>query len=558
MTKKTTFTSADIKLLESKLAQSNTAFLELAKTNLDGILIVAQASMVIYANDAATKLFGKTSSDLLGASLPTLLVEPVDLTSPQKTVSEVALSHPDGSTSVFELFIFSTEWCHEPCYVLRFRDITERKKTEEVLAYMDKNNFLMNSPNQLFFEKQMHEIIQQAQLNQEHMAVLHINLDNFNLVNEALGHKTGDLLLNKIAIVFRNSVRKKDIIARLDGAAFVVILKALRKPGYAGVVAKKILRLLDEPFELSGKKVYAHASIGLAVYPLAGTSNVDLIKHAEAAMRSAKSNGKNQYQFYSNELNEINKEEALIAGGLRNALKKQQFFMVCQPIVDLKTGDYIAYEALLRWRHPTLGVLLPEEFLPAAEHANYMIPIGRWVMQQVCSDYKQLKRDKLLFVTLNVTADELEDERMAKNILENTQKFDVDLNKIVLELTETSFIKNPEILLKKLKQLSKVDIRIAIDDYGTGYSSLSYLKRLPVSILKIDKMFIDDMLNHVPDRIIVESTLKLAHDLGLKVIAEGVETKAQVDFLKQHDCDYVQGFYFAKPLELQEIKNVGK
>jgi diguanylate cyclase (GGDEF)-like protein len=558
MTKKTTFTSADIKSLESKLAQSNTAFLELAKANLDGILIVAQTNMVIYANDSATKLFGRTNSDLLGASLVTLLVEPVDLTSPQKTASEVALSHPDESTSICELFIFSTEWCHESCYVLRFRDITERKKTEDVLDYMENINFLSDSPNRLVFEKQMHEIIQQAQLNQEHMAVLHINLDNFNLVNDALGHETGDLLLNKIAILFKDSVRKKDTIARLDGAAFVIILNALRKPEYAGTAAKNILRILEEPFELNRKKVYTHASIGIAVYPLAGTSKVDLIEHAEVAMRSAKNNGKNQYQFYSQELNKINKHEALIAGGLRNALKTQQFFMVYQPIVDLKTGDYIAYEALLRWKHLTLGVLLPDEFLPAAEHANYMVPIGKWVMQQVCSDYKHLKRDKLLFVTINVTADELEDKKIAENILENIQKFDVDLNKIVLELTETSFIKNPEILLEKLKQLSKVDIRVAIDDYGTGYSSLSYLKRLPVSMLKIDKIFIDDMLNNLHDRIIVESTLKLAHDLGLKVIAEGVETKAQVDFLKQHDCDYVQGFYFAKPLELQEIKNVGK
>jgi len=539
----------EVSRLESRFAMSRAAFFKLVKHNLDGILIIDKNRVVVYANSMAAALFGKTNSDLFGASLAALLVEPVDLTPQEKEITEVVLSHTDEGISVFELSILNTEWECEPCHVLCFRDINERKKAEEVLEL----DLIYDSPNRIVFEKQMREAIQQAKLHQEHMGVLYINLDDFNLVNNTFGHDAGDLLLKKVAIRLRKSIRKKDVIARLGGNEFAVILNGLRKPEYAGVAAKNILKLLDKPFELDGKKAHTNASIGIAVYPLGGTSIIELIEHADAAMRTAKNNGKNQYQFYLKTLNEISHHKALISGGLRNALQKQQFFMVYQPIVDLKTGDYIAYEALLRWKHPTLGVLYPEEFLSVAEDENYMLPIGRWVMQQVFSDYKQLDSDQLLFVTVNVTADELEDEKIAENILENIQKFDVDLNKIVLELTETSFIKSPEILLEKLKQLSSVNIRIAVDDYGTGYSSLSYLKRLPISILKIDKTFIDDMLSNVRDRLIVESTLKLAHDLELKVIAEGVETKAQLDFLKQHDCDYIQGFYFSKPLEMQAI-----
>jgi diguanylate cyclase len=238
---------------------------------------------------------------------------------------------------------------------------------------------------------------------------------------------------------------------------------------------------------------------------------------------------------------------------LTRTLRDEELFVVYQPIVDLKTGDCIGIEALVRWEHPTLGTLLPDEFIPIAEDANVMLLLGSWVMRRVCADFKKFDSKMLLFVSVNITANELTEEKTAQDILGAIDEFGVDINKVVLELTETSFMKKPEALIQKLSELSDIHVKIAIDDYGTGYSSLSYLKRLPISILKVDKSFIDDMNKSPNDTIILESTLELAHKLKLSVIAEGIETKEQYDFLKKTTCDYVQGFYLSKPLKLEDV-----
>jgi len=540
-----------VKRLESKLAMSHAAFLNMVGKSLDGVLIVDQDKIVVYANYAAMALFDKNIADLLGEPL-NLSVDPIALLSQGGDVTEITLPRADGSTFISEISILKTEWNDAPSHVVSFRDITERKKEEEILSYMAEHDFMTNLSNRAAFEKQLHAAMHKAKSNREHMAVLYLDLDNFKLINDTLGHDMGDVLLKKIARLLRHAIRTGDAVARVGGDEFALILNELRKPEYAGTVARNILKTLDEPFNLEGKKVYSNASIGVAVYS-SDISGLDLLKQADMAMYAAKKNGKNQVYFYSQVLNEFKQREDIISAGLRNALQENQFFVVYQPIIELKTKNCIGFEALLRWQHPTLGVVYPEEFLSVAERSHDMPAIGQWVMRQVFSDYKKLASDKLLFVSVNVTANELADEKTVENLINNIKAFDVDIHKIILELTETSFIKNPEILLKKLKQLAKVNVRVAIDDYGMGYSSLSYLKRLPVSILKIDKSFIDEVATHDDDKIIVKSTLMLAHNLGMKVIAEGIETREQFEFLEEHGCDYAQGFYVSKPLKLKDI-----
>jgi diguanylate cyclase (GGDEF)-like protein len=389
--------------------------------------------------------------------------------------------------------------------------------------------------------------------NEEHIAVLHLNIDDFNAVNEVFGNSVGDTLLDAMYTLLKSNIRKVDRIIRLKGDEFVLLLDNLRKSEYAGVVAQNILNALDTPFELGGQTIYTNISIGVAVYPDAGENAVALLQHAEIAMRKAKKHGKNQYYFYSNEMGQKNERHLFIKNGLRNALQKHEFYMLYQPIVDLKTGGCCGIEALLRWKHPQLGLLTPDEFLDDAKEMSLMSQIGKWVTQRVFSEFKQFNLPNFKFVSINVTAGELSKTKNVQAILAGIKEFDVDIDKIIFELTETSLVKNPEGLIKKLDTLFDTRIQLAIDDYGTGYSSLGYLKKLPIVILKIDQSFIQGMQSNPNDGIILESTIRLAHQLGIKVIVEGVEEKEQVEFLKKNKCDYVQGYYFSKPLSLKDV-----
>jgi diguanylate cyclase (GGDEF)-like protein/PAS domain S-box-containing protein len=317
-----------LKQLESKLAMSNSAFLNIVGKSLDGIVIVNQDKMVVYANYAVMELFDKNIADLLGEPL-TIPVDPLALATKDTNAMEINIPHTDGSTSIAEISILNTEWNNEACHVVSFRDITERKKTEEVLSYMAEHDFMTDLPNRVAFEKHMTESIKRARTGREHMAVLYLDLDNFKLINDTLGHDSGDALLKEISKVLKRSIRQGDTVARLGGDEFAIILNGLRKTEYAGRVAQTILNELEDPFDFEDKKIYSNASIGIAVYPYGGTTAVDLLKNADTAMYSAKHNGKNQYRFYSADLNETNERILLISTGLRKAL--------CSGLIELDT-----------------------------------------------------------------------------------------------------------------------------------------------------------------------------------------------------------------------------
>ncbi|MCH9756668.1 MAG: EAL domain-containing protein [Gammaproteobacteria bacterium] len=542
---------SEVKRLESKLAVSSAAFLSIVGKSLDGIVIIDGERMVVYANYAAMELFDKNIADLLGEPLE-IKIDMTRLENQEKGANEVVIIRSDGSEITAEISILSADWNNSPSHVVSFRDITERKKTEQLLEYMAEHDVITDLPNRIFFEKRMSKAINEAKDAEEHMAILYLDIDDFKIVNDTLGHQAGDELLKSVSDILKQSIRKRDTVARLGGDEFAIVLTNLRKSEYAGVVAQNIINKLDKPFIYNAKEIYINLSIGIAVYPIGGISAVDLIKHADMAMYSAKRNGKNQYRFHSEKLNRESERSLQISNGLRNAILKNEFFMMYQPIIDLKTGGCSGIEALLRWKHPQLGILYPEAFLAVAEKLNLMSAIGGWVTKKVFFDFKQFNTHLLLFFSVNITANELSETKTIKNILKSIKGLDVDIDKLIFEITETSFVTNPERLIKKLDNLFDVRIQLAIDDYGTGYSSLSYLKRLPVSILKIDQSFVQDMEQTPNAAVILESTIKLAHDLGIKVIAEGVETETQLQFLEKNACDYVQGYYFSKPLSLQD------
>ncbi|MDX2346476.1 MAG: EAL domain-containing protein [Legionella sp.] len=522
--------------------------LKLIERCLGPTVVVNSQKKILYLNEVALTLLGTPETSLLGQ----VLDMPVDLTDHTTHMSQVSMQQFDGSTLFFEALALKLVWENKSAYLINLQDVTEKKATSELLEHMTEKEFIVDLAARMDFDKKMVHTIKAAKLSEEHMAVLHLNMDNFKTINDVFGKAAGDVVLLKTLALLKDHTRKTDMVACLKGDEFVIVLDHLRKSEYAGVVAHNILNALDEPFEVAGEKIYSNVSIGISVYPLAGNTGVELLQHAEVAMHKAKSHGKNQSYFYSEHLDEQTERWLWINNGLRNALQKDEFYMAYQPIVDLKTGACHGVEALLRWQHPHLGVLYPEEFLPEAEKMNLMVPLGKWVTRRVFSEFSQLDTKPLLFVSVNVTADELSETRTVEDILAALKEFNVDINKIIFELTETSFVNHPERLIKKLDDLFNVRIQLAIDDYGTGYSSLSYLKRLPIAILKIDQSFIQDMDKDPHNKIILQSTIQLAHSLGIKVIAEGVEIKRHADFLKQNKCDYVQGYYFAKPLSLKD------
>ena len=543
----------EIKHLKSRLSMSSSAFLNIVGKSLDGVVIIDEKKMVQYTNYAAISFFDRNIADLLGEPLE-LDLNPVMMGHNNETTTELHVPKANGTDAIAEVSVLKSEWNNEPCYVVSFRDITARKKTEELLEYMSTHDYLTNLPNRVLFEKEIDEAVQHSRDNAQHMALIYLDLDNFKQVNDTLGHVVGDQLLKEVSMRLQQTVRGGDTIARLGGDEFALILHSIRKPEYAAVVSRSILDKLGKVFQLEENEIFINASIGIAVYPYAGTSAVELIKNADTAMYIAKAHGKNQYQYYSVESTEQAEQDLIIINGLRNVIHNNELILQYQPIIDLNTSTCWGIEALLRWEHPQLGLVYPAQFLHHAEDSGIIVSIGQWVIQRALEDYKRLHLTSLLFISINISANELVASKMAETIYTCTQESGISACKLVVELTEASMMHHPNDSIKKFERLSKMGVQIAIDDYGTGYSSLSILKKLPISILKIDKSFMDDIDRNSNNQLIVKSTIQLAHNLGLKVIAECIETKKQFEFLKDHGCDYLQGYYYSKPLDIDELQ----
>lgn|SRR3990167_1165470 len=544
--------------LRARLLKSHSTLLGMAESSTDGMVILDKEKRVVYSNYAAIRLFERSFADLLEIPIH-MSIGADNLFSREHWVTEIKVPKKSGTASIVETFLFRAEWNNQPGYVVKFCDITEHKKTEALLENLSHHDALTGLPNRTLFVKSLETALKLTkEFQQSYVAVLYLDLDNFKMVNDTLGHPMGDALLKMVAAALMKSVRKTDVIARLSGDEFAILLPMVRKPEYAAVVARHILEKLNTAFQVEGKEIFTNVSIGIAIAPFAGTTATDLIKNADSAMYAAKNNGKNQYWFFSDELREHNQQHADIINGLRLAIRNKEFLLHYQPIVALASGQCVGVEALLRWQHPTLGLLSPDAFLSDATEMRLIPTIGKQVIESALDHLVKCRRViPGLFMSINVSIQELDEGPSAENyILAQMKMHSLPETAVVLELTESSIMSNPQQVVKILNRLSSIGVKIAIDDYGTGYSSLSYFKRLPVSILKIDKSFVADLgknLHQENDNIIVTSTIQLAHSLGLKVIAEGVETERQLTFLKEADCDYVQGFYFARPMTAEKV-----
>lgn len=445
-------------------------------------------------------------------------------------------------------------------YVASFTDISERKEAADRLLHLAYHDPLTHLPNRLAFDSQLELTIRSCERDNRQVAVMLIDLDRFKTVNDTLGHQVGDELLKSVAVRLRECVRASDIVARLGGDEFVVVLPDIESALTAASVAGKVQRFLADSHEVGEHQLYATPSIGISIFPSDGRDSNTLLRNADVAMYHAKNAGRNNYQFYAARMNEAASERLQMENALRLAVSNIspyacQFSLHFQPQMQVDSGRIVGLEALARWHHPTLGNVPPARFIPLAEDTGLIQPLGDWVFWESCRHVRMFKDLGLpaVRVAVNISAQQLRHENLPLMVRGALACYDLSPNDLELEITESTAMQNPEITLSILNQLSDMGIALAIDDFGTGYSSLAYLKHLPIQRLKLDQSFVKDIESDLSDAAICSATIALGHNLGLELVAEGVETQAQRDFLTKLGCDVLQGYLYSKPLPASEI-----
>jgi diguanylate cyclase (GGDEF)-like protein/PAS domain S-box-containing protein len=440
-------------------------------------------------------------------------------------------------------------------HIASFTDISERKAAEERISHLAHHDTLTGLFNRYNLENRLGQSLLAARRDHEQLAVLFIDMDRFKVINDTLGHHVGDLLLMEVARRLRACVRESDIVARLGGDEFVVVLTGLSAATDAAHAAGKILQSLGEPYPIETYTLHSSPSIGISVFPADGSDSETLMKNADAAMYHAKDEGRNNVQYFTAEVNAAASERMELERDLRIALNRGEFELHYQPQVRADDGRVCGVEALVRWRHPERGLVPPLKFIPIAEETGLIEALGAWVLTEACRQLAEWRAAGLaeLRMAVNLSAHQLRTPGLADLVRDTLRTHGLGEGDLELEITESVAMSNPERAIEQLRKLRSLGVKLAIDDFGTGYSSLAYLKRLPIQVLKLDRAFVRDMETDPNDAAICVATLALAHSLGLEVVAEGVETAAQREFLAEHGCDMLQGYLIARPMQAEVL-----
>ena len=570
-----TVSSAQPSPLPSDNAGSGLAYATLLRifeqTN-EAVMITDPENRIVAVNAAFSQLTGYDASDVLGQN-PRILsagrAEPElyaamwrALESENYWQGEIWDRRKDGRLfpKWLVISVIRNTAGEVENYVASFTDISERKEAADRLMHLAYHDPLTHLPNRLAFDSQLELIIRSCTRDNQQMALMLIDLDRFKMVNDTLGHHVGDDLLKSVAVRLRECVRASDIVARLGGDEFVVVLPEIESALTAASVAGKVQRFLADRHEVGEHQLYATPSIGISIFPSDGRDGDTLLRNADAAMYHAKSAGRNNYQFYAARMNEAAGERLAIENALRMAVshittEACQFSLHFQPQMQVDSGKIVCLEALARWTHPTLGSIPPSRFIALAEDTGLIQPLGDWVFWESCRHARMLKNLGFvgIRIAVNISAQQLRHENLPLMVRGAMACYELAPSDLELEITESTAMQNPEITLAILNELSEMGIALAIDDFGTGYSSLAYLKHLPIHRLKLDQSFVKDIESDRSDAAICSATIALGHNLSLEMVAEGVETTAQRDFLTQLGCDVLQGYLYSKPLPASEI-----
>ena len=548
------------------LQEGEARFRVLVQNSFDIITIHDSNGTTVYESPAASRVLGYPSGALIG-NTPFETIHPKDLARArdafdallkgETAVAPVVLRFRRADGSWIHLEVLGNNLLDHPGIrgiVLTSRDISERKRAEERVHYLANYDVLTGLPNRFLMQDRLTQVIAQAHRNRLRVALMHIDLDRFKVVNETLGRYVGDALLKQAAERVRKATHETDTVARVGGDEFTIVFPNVTSLQALSAAAEVILDELARPFPSDGQELFVSASVGLSLYPDDAGSVDELIKHADAAMSSAKHLGRNNFQFYTAGMNQEVQDRMLIEAGLRTAIQRNELSLVYQPKIDLATRRIFGAEALLRWKHPKLGMIPPSRFVPVAEEAGLVGQIGEWVLYTACRQIREWQdAGYSLQVAVNVSARQFQEYDVAELVMDIMRDTGALAKNLEIELTESAVMNDAESSIVSLERLAALGVQIAIDDFGTGYSSLSYLKRLPLDLLKIDQSFVRDISSDPNDAAIVRAIITLARSLGIKVIAEGVENEAQLAFLNAYGCQYAQGYLFGRPLTAPQL-----
>jgi diguanylate cyclase (GGDEF)-like protein/PAS domain S-box-containing protein len=541
-------------------------------TSAEGILVCDSKANIIAVNPAFTKITGYEPSEVIGRN-PRLLNS-----GHQSSAFYDEMWHHLLGAGQWQGEIWNRrkngdvypEWLsiaaiREPDgtigrYVGTFSDITQRKQDEAQIWRQANYDALTGLPNRALFLDRLSRAVAEARRERHRIAVMFVDLDNFKLVNDTLGHSIGDLLLQEAARRLSACVRDSDTVSRLGGDEFTIVLKGVTEESDAARVAEKVIAVLSQPFRLDEHQAMVGASIGITFFPDDALDEESLLRNADMAMYRAKEIGRKAYTFFTQDMNDRVQTLAALGNELRHAVERNEFVVYYQPIYDARSLTLEGAEALVRWHHPRLGLVPPGDFIPLAEETGLIGPLGDWVLRQACHDAVTWQRSNgpplTVAVNLSNRQVKLGPQQVARHAAQVLAETGLRPSLLKFEITESFVIEETDEMLRWLRSIRETGIRLSIDDFGTGYSSLSYLRRLPVDIVKIDRSFVSDVSRNADDAALVRAIISMAHNLRMEVVAEGVETPNQLSFLQSADCDMVQGYYFHKPMPAVEFRRL--
>ncbi|TAN46841.1 MAG: EAL domain-containing protein [Methylococcaceae bacterium] len=528
----------------------------------EAIIVTNHHNDIIEVNPAFTRLTGYTLADVLGKN-PRILsaghTDPELYREMWEAIhqrgfwqGEMWDRNKDGNVfpKLLTITVVRNARREIDFHLASFADISQQKATEERIRHVAHHDPLTGLPNRLHLQIALEQSLALARRERREVALMFIDLDRFKIINDTLGHNIGDGLLVQVAQRLKASVRESDLVARLGGDEFVVVLSGEPIAHAAVSVAEKILGTVSQPYQVESHALHTTPSIGISLYPQDGGGIDALMKSADTAMYHAKEAGRCQFHFYKEAMNRHNQERLTLENHLHQALELEEFLVYYQPQADVQSGRLVGAEALIRWQHPERGLLTPDAFIPTAEDNGLIMPIGEWVLRQVCRQIHAWREAGLQppVIAVNLSARQFRQDNLVDCVRGILSEAGIAPASIELEITESAAMDRAETATAVFHALHELGVGIAIDDFGTGYSSLSYLKRFPVDKLKIDRSFIMDIPDDPNDAAIAQAIIHMAAGLGLQVVAEGVETEAQRDFLRQKGCDFLQGYWFDKPM----------